>query len=72
VIEKQREIFLYENVRIHLDTVESLGTFLEFEAVIGPDDDVMSGKAKVDFLCKKFGIADDDLLPNSYVDLANG
>ena len=33
VVVKQREIFLAGNVRIHLDRVEGLGTFLELEAV---------------------------------------
>jgi adenylate cyclase class 2 len=35
VVDKQREIFLYHNVRIHLDQVVGLGAFLEFEAVLG-------------------------------------
>jgi adenylate cyclase class IV len=34
VVRKRREIFLYRNVRIHLDEVEGLGTFVEFEAVL--------------------------------------
>ena len=34
VVEKQREIYLHHNVRIHLDEVLGLGTFLEFEAVL--------------------------------------
>ena len=33
VVEKVRELSLYKNVRIHLDEVERLGSFLEFEAV---------------------------------------
>jgi predicted adenylyl cyclase CyaB len=38
VVRKRREIFLYENVRIHLDEVEGLGTFVELEAVFGLGD----------------------------------
>ena len=34
VVDKRREIFLADNVRIHLDDVAGLGTFLEFEAVL--------------------------------------
>lgn len=41
IVEKRREIFLAGNVRIHLDEVESLGTFLEFEAVLGSGVDNM-------------------------------
>ena len=33
IVKKKRAIYLYENVLIHLDEVEGLGTFIEFEAV---------------------------------------
>jgi len=36
-VEKWRELYLFHNVRIHLDNVTSLGWFLEFESVITPD-----------------------------------
>jgi adenylate cyclase class IV len=44
---QRREIYLYHNVRIHLDEVEDLGTFLEFEAVLGPNVDDALGRAQV-------------------------
>jgi predicted adenylyl cyclase CyaB len=31
VVDKVREIYLYRGVQIHLDRVERLGTFIEFE-----------------------------------------
>jgi adenylate cyclase, class 2 len=34
VVKKRRELYMLANVRIHLDTVERLGTFLEFEAQV--------------------------------------
>ena len=34
VVEKTRRLFLYRGVRIHLDEVESLGSFVELEAVL--------------------------------------
>jgi predicted adenylyl cyclase CyaB len=34
VIRKTRRLFLWRHTRIHLDTVENLGTFLELETVI--------------------------------------
>src|SRR3954462_654179 len=37
VVAKRRTLSLWHNVRIHLDEVERLGSFLEFEAVISPE-----------------------------------
>ncbi len=34
VVSKRRRLFLWEGVRIHLDEVEDLGNFVEFEAVL--------------------------------------
>jgi len=66
VVEKHREIFLYHNVRIHLDEVVRLGRFLEFEAVLGPKVDDRAGHAQLDELAGRFGIREDDLLSGSY------
>src|ERR1700733_6305489 len=38
-VRKRRHILLWHNVRIHLDEVESLGTFIEFEAVMSPTEE---------------------------------
>src|SRR5262249_6676745 len=69
VVFKRREVFLYHNVRIHLDEVAKLGTFLEFEAVLGDGIEAADGRAQVALLEDKFGIALDDLVEGSYVDL---
>jgi predicted adenylyl cyclase CyaB len=37
-VRKQRTIYHYHNVRIHLDEVDGLGSFIEFEAVLSPTD----------------------------------
>jgi adenylate cyclase class IV len=39
VVAKRRHLLLWEGVRIHLDEVERLGTFIELEAVAPPDSD---------------------------------
>jgi adenylate cyclase, class 2 len=69
VVDKRREIFLVENVRIHLDEVAGLGQFLEFEAVLGPTVDDAAGRAQLDRLMEQFGIRSDDLLSGSYSDM---
>jgi adenylate cyclase class 2 len=69
-VRKERRLFLWEGVRIHLDQVDGLGSFIEFEgvatAVRGTD---AFGSLLAD-LRRHFGIEDGDLLAASYSDLA--
>jgi len=69
VVRKRREIYFWHNVRIHLDEVAGLGTFVEFEAVLSPEDDENLAQERLDHLCKWLGIAPGDLLGQSNVDL---
>jgi predicted adenylyl cyclase CyaB len=66
---KRRELWMWRGVRIHLDEVNGLGTFVEFEAVMeaGESDEV--GYQKVAALREALGIADGDLVGVSYSDL---
>ena len=68
-VEKHREIYFYENVRIHLDRVERLGTFLEFEAVLECETQLEQGQAVVAWLQEQFAIQSGDLLTSSYSDM---
>lgn len=67
VVRKRREIFLASNVRIHLDAVEGLGTFLELEAVFegGPEVEARE-QAKVAALMRELGVEQEDLVATSY------
>jgi predicted adenylyl cyclase CyaB len=69
VIRKRREIYLWQNVRIHLDDVEGLGRFLEFEAVLSPEIDEAAGRAQLEKLIPQFNIQPKDLLAGSYADM---
>ena len=40
VVDKERHLFLWDGVRIHLDTVDGLGSFVELEGVAPPDSDL--------------------------------
>jgi predicted adenylyl cyclase CyaB len=69
VVDKVREVFLVENVRIHLDEVAGLGKFIEFEAVLTATVDESVGQSQVAQLQRDFGIRDSDLVSGSYSDL---
>ena len=71
IVNKEREVYLIDNVRVHLDVVENLGNFIEFEAVF---DDVSKEtyKAeikKVNKLIDDFEIKETDLIKGSYREL---
>ncbi|MBI4618485.1 MAG: CYTH domain-containing protein [Planctomycetes bacterium] len=68
-VTKRRDLYLLENVRIHLDKVEGLGAFLEFEAVVGPRHPEDHCRRRVEELLREFGILEADLVSASYSDL---
>jgi len=66
-VRKVREIWLHENVRIHLDEVEGLGSFVELEAVYdGAPESLPAQQKKVGFLMERLGIGEADLVDVSY------
>lgn len=68
-VTKTRELFMFENVRIHLDTVEDLGTFLEFEALVSPSHHMSHCHATLAHLRERFDPALGEPLSVSYSDL---
>jgi predicted adenylyl cyclase CyaB len=66
---KERELWLLDNVRIHLDTVEGLGTFVEFEVMVTQQHPEASCHARAEELLAAFGMTDEDLIAGSYADL---
>ncbi len=69
VVSKRRRLFLWEGVRIHLDEVDGLGSFIEFEAVLPDAGDLATARAKVARLRTELGVADDALVAVGYADL---
>ena len=69
VVDKVRTLYLWENVRIHLDRVSGLGDFIEFEAVLDERHNDQDGHQKLDRLIDAFNIRDNDHESQSYVDL---
>ena len=67
VVRKEREIFLARNVRIHLDRVDGLGTFVELEAVFdGSPAAEADERRRVDALLKELGLDGAELVAGSY------
>lgn len=69
VVSKTRQLFILKGVRIHLDRVEGLGDFIEFEGVAADGDDPSLFAELLNDLRRCFGIMDGDLVPVSYSDL---
>src|SRR6185369_14915820 len=67
VVRKRRELLLLDNVRIHLDTVDQLGTFVELEAVLDDAHDDATCTAQVERLVRALAL--DDQVRASYGDL---
>lgn len=70
VVEKSREIFFRDNVRIHLDDVQQLGAFLEFEAVLSASELEPESRQRLEYLRRHFQIDPGDLLATSYGEMA--
>ncbi|XP_055300748.1 uncharacterized protein LOC129567662 [Sitodiplosis mosellana] len=67
-VKKSRYLFLHEQTRIHLDKVDGLGTFLEFEVCLRPEQTIEDGTIIANDLMKLFEINDTDLMTGAYMD----
>jgi predicted adenylyl cyclase CyaB len=73
VVAKTRRLLLWEKtVRVHLDDVAGLGTFLEIEAVAAPASDLERERDQVARLSDALGIAAADIVAGGYADLLLG
>ena len=68
-VRKRRELWLWHNVRIHLDTVDGLGRFVEFEAVLADPNDEGPSHERLATLSRALRIPDADRIALSYSDL---
>lgn len=68
-VSKRRDVYLWKNVRLHLDDVEQLGSFIEFEAVLGDAEEEREAYKRLAYLAEQFGIGSGDHIAGSYSDL---
>jgi homotetrameric cytidine deaminase len=66
---KRRHLLLWRDVRLHLDEVDGLGSWIELEAVASPDSDLSAEHAKVAQLRDVLGIADERIVAEGYAAL---
>ena len=68
-VRKTREIYRFQGVQVHLDTVRGLGKFIEFEKILAGESDRDAGRKQLESLRAYFQITDEDLMASSYSDL---
>jgi|SRR5215471_6364167 len=68
-VRKIRTLYLVGQTRIHFDQVEGLGDFMELEVVLREGQAEEDGKRIATALLEKFGIENDQLIAEAYVDL---
>ncbi len=60
-------LYLFNNARIHLDSVQGLGSFIEFEVLVTKGK--TQAKSLMRTLSKKFSISKAAVIASSYSDL---
>lgn len=68
-VRKRRTLWLWHNVRIHLDEVQGLGTFVEFEAVMSASEDETTAAARLAELASALRLTPADDVAGSYGEL---
>ena len=69
VVKKERLVYMVGYTRVHLDQVEHLGSFLELEVVLQPNQTHEQGQKICDELMEKLNVSNSDLLDVAYIDL---
>ena len=69
VVRKTRTLYRLGRTRIHLDEVERLGSFLELEVVLAPDERREDGRREADEILRRLGVGREDLLDGAYIDM---
>ena len=66
---KRRRLYLAERTRIHLDSVEDLGSFVELEVMLADSETPEDGNAVARDIMGRLGIGDGQLVSGAYIDL---
>uniref|UniRef100_A0A8C4RV39 Si:ch211-156b7.4 n=1 Tax=Erpetoichthys calabaricus TaxID=27687 RepID=A0A8C4RV39_ERPCA len=69
VVKKQRYLFMIEQTRLHVDTVEGLGHFMELEVVLNDEQTPDEGDSIAHTLMEKLQVKKEDLVTGAYIDI---
>ena len=70
VVEKKREIYFIDHIKFHIDTLTTLGSFIEIEVIDATDAmDITKMKEQCQRYMELFDVQKEDLMENSYSDM---
>jgi len=69
VVRKHRDLWMHGHTRIHLDQVEKLGMFIEFESLVSRDHNITKGHEAVAALREHFSPVIGETIDCSYSDM---
>ncbi|KAG7454330.1 hypothetical protein MATL_G00258550 [Megalops atlanticus] len=69
VVKKERHLYMVGQTRVHVDTVEGLGHFMELEVVMKDGQSAEEGEAIAHHLMEELGVKKEDLIVGAYMDL---
>ncbi|EFA01517.1 uncharacterized protein LOC660170 [Tribolium castaneum] len=69
IVKKVRYLFMVGQTRVHIDSVENLGDFMELEVVLKPEQTPEDGEKIALELMEDLGVEKEDLMSGAYTDL---
>jgi len=70
VVEKKREIYFIDHIKFHIDTLTTLGSFIEIEVIDATDAmDITKMKEQCQWYMELFDVQKEDLMEHSYSDM---
>ncbi len=72
IVRKERTVYLFKNVRMHLDEVDGLGSFIELEAVMQDALTEAEAESLIKRLMVELSVKPEGLVKGSYCDMVVG
>ncbi|KAL5006277.1 hypothetical protein ScPMuIL_015083 [Solemya velum] len=69
IVKKKRVLYMVGQTRVHVDTVENLGHFMELEVMMKENQSIENGQKIAEDLMAELGVNKDALISCAYIDL---